>query len=542
MAKIVGIVIVDDEKKICRLIEYLIDWEALGVQLLGVAYHGISACQMIQEKKPDILLTDICMPGMDGLQLIETARKQNPFLKCIIISGYKDFAYAQQGIRFGVKDYLLKPINKEELIHTLDKIVKEIVEFKSNDREQIQREATIRSYSHEIKRMYLRSYIEQKLEMNLEDFSREVQKKNGVESTSEVFRCILIKPDLRYKSYTKEGYQLLLDKTKELIKQEFSMLDLTIILEVGREGIFVLLLKDILERNDILKISNRIRERIIGLRDLFSGINVTIIVGNRIKYSTDLCKEIYYARRAIYHRFFIGTNRIIELERGNTEHEKVGKLNGEIKKILEAQLDTLEIDSVKQCLEQVKELMISTEHLEGIDVKMGLMLLAEYYLDNFQKLDDSVEYQQWSERFEEIVEHCVTLEELFEWFLKEIVDLYERMIENIKNRDIRPILYAKQYIEENKNKKIKLEDIAKTVGFSYAYFSSLFKKETGQTLTDYIQNARIQDAKQLLIQKDKNVTEVAALVGYNDVKFFNKQFKKTVGISPNEYHKMFSER
>ena len=85
------------KKKICKLIEYLVNWDEIGIQLLGTAYDGITALQLINEKKPDILLTDIRMPGMDGLCLIEEAKKQNDILKCIIISGYKDFQYAPAG-------------------------------------------------------------------------------------------------------------------------------------------------------------------------------------------------------------------------------------------------------------------------------------------------------------------------------------------------------------------------------------------------------------------------------------------------------------
>ena len=147
MISILGIIIADDEKKICRLLEYLIEWDNMGAKLLGMAYDGITALELIREKKPDVLLTDIRMPGMDGLQLIKEARKQNAALKCIIISGYKDFQYAQQGLRYGVRDYLLKPINQDDLNRTLKKLVKEAVEQKSSQEAWMQLEKTVRNYS-----------------------------------------------------------------------------------------------------------------------------------------------------------------------------------------------------------------------------------------------------------------------------------------------------------------------------------------------------------------------------------------------------------
>lgn len=213
-----------------------------------------------------------------------------------------------------------------------------------------------------------------------------------------------------------------------------------------------------------------------------------------------------------------------------------------VQNVLNEEMGTFEIEQIRQNLNKIKRILLSSESLYGFDIRRGLMCFADYFLNQCQKLDETVEYPNLYERFELILDHSITMEDLFERFSSELTTVYDKVLSNIKNRDIRPILYAKQYIEENKGKNIKLEELAKTVGFSYAYFSSLFKKETGQTLTDYIQNTRIKEAKQLLVEKDTSISEVALQAGYNDVKFFTKQFKKAVGISPNEYHKMFVER
>ena len=113
------VVIADDEERICQLIQALIDWKYLGMELVGVAHNGIEAYEAVREQKPDILITDIRMPGFSGLELIEKVKDICPDMEVIIISGYAHFEYAQQAIRFGVGHYLLKPINKAELTETL---------------------------------------------------------------------------------------------------------------------------------------------------------------------------------------------------------------------------------------------------------------------------------------------------------------------------------------------------------------------------------------------------------------------------------------
>ena len=109
------VLIADDEKKICRLIQMLVNWDELDMQLVGVANNGIDALRMVNEEKPDILITDICMPGCDGIEIIRQAREQKISMEVLIISGYADFAYAQSAIHYGVSEYLLKPIKQDEL-------------------------------------------------------------------------------------------------------------------------------------------------------------------------------------------------------------------------------------------------------------------------------------------------------------------------------------------------------------------------------------------------------------------------------------------
>ena len=122
----VKLVVADDEERVCRLIVALGNWEELGIKVVGTAANGIQALELIRKEKTDILITDIRMPGLNGLELIEKVREISPDIKIMIISGYANFEYAQNALKQGVSDYLLKPINKDALNESLAKMVHQI--------------------------------------------------------------------------------------------------------------------------------------------------------------------------------------------------------------------------------------------------------------------------------------------------------------------------------------------------------------------------------------------------------------------------------
>ena len=121
------LIIADDEPRVCQLIENILPWRDYSIEISGKAYNGIDAFHLIQDKLPDIVITDIRMPGYNGITLIEKCSKINPDISFIIISGYRDFEYAQSALKFGAEDYLLKPVSKEEL----EQIIRKVIEKKT---------------------------------------------------------------------------------------------------------------------------------------------------------------------------------------------------------------------------------------------------------------------------------------------------------------------------------------------------------------------------------------------------------------------------
>ena len=131
-------------------------------------------------------------------------------------------------------------------------------------------------------------------------------------------------------------------------------------------------------------------------------------------------------------------------------------------------------------------------------------------------------------------------DELFQWIRSDMSKVHQDYIKNIQDEESKPIRDAKKYIHDNFNKHISLESVSEYIGFNAAYFSTLFKKETGKNFLEYVTEFRIQNAKNYLIQTNYDIAEVASAVGYNDLKYFSKLFKKTTGLSPSEFRKLYS--
>ena len=153
------VVIVDDEKMICSLISQLLDWEELGAKIVGMAYTGTEALEMIQEQRPDIIISDIRMPGYDGLELIKRTKEAGIESEFIMISGFKQFEYAQNAMKYGVKYYLLKPIEEGKLTEIIKEIAENIACRKAQKNHEMRIEQELQETRDKMKKRFLTSIL-----------------------------------------------------------------------------------------------------------------------------------------------------------------------------------------------------------------------------------------------------------------------------------------------------------------------------------------------------------------------------------------------
>lgn len=535
------VLIVDDEEKVCTLIQFLVDWEKMGLQVVGVANDGVAAMGLIEEKKPDIVITDIQMPGYNGLEVIQQVREKLPEVHFVIISGYRQFDYAHQAIKFGVEDYLLKPIKQDELIFTLEKIIrlKQSEEDTKTEQELLKKKLNL--HRKKIKQNLLMEILNSS-EGRIDKTYEQINEEYDCNFQTGIFQGLVFKADFPKELEQEKAYQLLDNKIKELLEKEFQTDAYEIVTYLGDEGVYLLYNSNQEDKELRWKIKH-IRNELYGLRDIFPEMIITVGIGGSVFDVGDLPKTIFAARTAVLNRLLEGTGKNIEVKQMlEGKLEATNMIDSQFHAKFLDYIEVYHLDGILLLLQNVEISLKEDPLTDGNLIRKVVNDILDIYFLSLKKLELEIDVDACKIEFRRNFHRCFALEEVFQRLFIYIKDIMEAAISAKKNVEAEPIIEAKKYIQEHYNHNLKFEELAEKVGFNYAYFSTLFKKETGQTLTEYALQIRIQQAKNLLLDPEVSIMEVAEAVGYSDLKYFAKQFKKITNLSPKEYKKLFVQK
>lgn len=524
--------IIDDEIYVVSLIEKLIDWHLLGMEIVGTANDGMDALTMVAELHPDIVIVDVRMPGYDGIKFMEKVREINHHVHFIVISGHKKFEYAKSAMKYNVEDYLLKPISKKELEHTLWNL-RQKLETKQEDANTISQ--------LDVSKNKLKYHLaELLLEDNKELLGQSVEQINDSYFTSlanGMFQCLLVKIDSTDHTMEKTHLQNLLSKMEAAISSSLTGLckDIITITRDSCLWCFICCEKAALpEIHNTLKPIHRQQKSVL---EKFENLYVTTTAGQ----PQDSFQKLPLSRRSAYRcvlsRTVLGVDRIITYD------------------MIKEDPGTLEIvcaDTRKKKLEDaIKSLSSEQIHMQIIEAfsraeeykyKNTLIFheVSAFILNLFYEYVHSVQIYKGTK--EELTnELYLTMQfacsgnevsRILNQYLKRFIVHYVKENETGENPAVR---IAKRYIADQYKNSISLNSMAKIVHLSPVYFSILFKKEEGINFLDYLNQYRIDISKKLLKDVKYNVNEVAGLCGFQDARYFSKLFKKNVGITPKEY-------
>ena len=310
------VLIVDDEKYVISLIEKLIDWEKLGMKVVGSAGDGMKGVELVEELKPDILIADVKMPGFDGISLVKRVREIDRDIKFIIISGHKKFEYAKSVMKYNVEDYILKPIDKEELEGILQKISKELDE-KS---EQRKNEGKINKWMDSNRLLMNDQFMEELYNKSL--FSKkqsieEINQRYFTELGNYVYRCAIIQLNGLNGTMEASFVEDFLSTLKKYIDQKNGENERPVMSRIGYHQI-LLLLESAQEKMSSV---NTVLEHILGealrMGSKYSGLKVAFSVGKPVRLDTNVMgleETLDSARTALNKRFTDGYGRILLAE------------------------------------------------------------------------------------------------------------------------------------------------------------------------------------------------------------------------------------
>ncbi len=532
----IRVIIADDETRICKLIINLINWDELGMQIVGVADNGIDALSLVERENPDIVITDIRMPGYDGLEMIEKAKNINEKLEFIIISGYEEFAYAQKAMEYGVKDYLCKPINKNSLLKALRR-VNDSLKIKNRQSSLEKEYQTIKKDIRKIRASFVKNLILFKADGFKECSCEEINQNHYFHFREGIFRVVSIKIDGSSKANQNSDEII----AKMAGTMQTSLPELTYDAEIihTNSNLYVLINYGPDEKEKIesvfTKILNESKDRLTTF-----GLMITIGYGEEVEDLKKITASIESAKRAIDDRILKGTGQIITFSKtksgGIYNEDRFYELT---KKFIKA-VELVDTEEIKKVINTFKE-ELRHESICGSELKRLVREIGNtYYLtmrNNKIKIHDAFEEQT---QLEKTIDNSYSMELLFQELVKHITLSLSKLAEDKTQKNLGQIRQAKIYIEENYMKNITLEDLGSYLGFNSSYFSSLFKKETGVSFVEYLSKIRIEKAKELLKEPGLRIQDVCLMVGYNDVKYFTKLFIRHTGLKPNEFRKIFA--
>jgi len=524
------VLIADDEKLICRLIQALADWEALGMEVVGIAENGIEALEKIKELHPDILITDIRMPGCNGLELIAQAKDVHKDIEVAIISGYAHFEYAQKAIRYGVGSYLLKPIQQVELMETLEKLKKRVLAKKGNQDEQVHQ-----NIQRDLSRLK-NSLIRDLLNGEGQDLTGGRMKQYyHMSGNGEYYRAFVMKADCELRKMKGEAYSVLKERTEEVFRVGFSGYCEELLLYFTSFAEYGVVNYSSGQRGMIKKRLRDCLNHLYAQKNLFGSVEFTIAVGPEVEEPENIRESLEIAEKLMEERLLEGTGRLLDGELPKGSGIARQEILDHYAKTMEYAVESLDPEAAAAaCGDLEEEIMgisgiCAGEILEMV-IGAGRFFVVRTGVENGEKIQED---------FISACRQCGTIRQLFKGLEELQRDLLKNRREARDNEAGRPIRLAKRYVQQHYQEPITLEDVCEATGFSVSYFSSLFKKETGEGFAKYLTRIRMEEAKTLLRETGLPVTEICEKVGYSDRKHFTHTFKKTVGLNPAEYRKLY---
>ena len=527
------VMIADDEERICRLIEALVDWRALGMEVVAIAHNGLEAVEYAEKFCPDILITDIRMPGCSGLELIEKVKKNLPELEIIIISGYAHFEYAKSAIKFGVGEYLLKPINKTELTTTLERLRGKIESRLQEEKDRQQLEQKSKNDVERLQGLLLQRLREQKEEpLSLPVLQEEYYLK----MQPGCFQGIWLKIDSSEEEFGEEGKRIVTGRAGKLLESSLRSKCFDMLCREQDWGGYIGILNYGENRGEEIKrtLKDCLNQLESG-KKLYGDIFYSLAVGSVVAEASRMGESLREAAVVIEERLMKGTGRFLDYmpEGSSALHEK--NLSEKYLRAVTHAVEILSEEEAGKAVEQLREGVLEIKDVRGYELLELVSSCGALFLSQVEFKRRREVLQQFLERCRE----CGSQEALF-GVLERLQETYIRELEKQREGDmLRPIRQAKQYIRNHYNEPITQEEVSDVVGLSSTYFSALFKKEEGEGFARYLTGVRVEQAKILLRESTYSVSEICRRVGYNDLKHFTHIFEKATGLKPTAYRKLY---
>lgn len=540
------IFLAEDEVVVRETIKRMIPWEELGFELVGEAADGEMALPLLIRQQPDLLITDIKMPFMDGLTLARLAKKEIPGLKVVILSGYDDFNYAKQAIGIGVEDYLLKPITKNALIERLSEIRSRYEHEKTQKEyyEKFQRE--MQAYEKNSSRDFFEALVDGSMDM-MEVYKR--AEKLGLDIVAEAYNVLIFTMNCDEDfSGQRDEYSSWEAESLELLENFFAGHSSAMLFRsnIFSYGVLLKGQRETIEENTRACVDEirKILSRQDGRREWF------LAVGQSVERLSQIQKSYHTASRAFSQRYLYDENILYYDEMETMEHP-----GGQAETEDNAYLQKVDVNALNPAILQkflsnglqeetenfVKDYFyaIGQEPMESLVFRNYVILNVRFSVISFIKgLGCDTNEMESADTEEVLAESGKNMESAIAYAKKMISQAIEIRDQNSGNKNRSILRTAVDFIDSNyMEEDISLNTVANVANVSSNHFSALFSQNMGQTFIEYLTTLRMNKAKELLRCTGMRSSEIAGEIGYKDAHYFSYLFKKTQGMTPSDYRK-----
>lgn len=528
--------IAEDESVVREGLRDNVNWQQCGCQFAGEASDGEMALPLIRKLRPDVLITDIKMPFMDGLALSKIVSQEFPQMKIIIISGYDDFEYARQAISVGVEQYLLKPVTK----FTLQKVLQEIREKIEKEREQENYLEKFREEMLEYEQFSRRNYFEKVFagQLSVQQMYEEAQKLS-LEIDASGYNLVMVSM-WEKKQENETGDSVAFIRKKEELMRYFLRYPEFLVFRWNINTYGILIKGDMEQMEELRQKCQDAIVRICSGQDL--DMEWYCAIGEPVK-RLSLLPECYgKVNHMLSYRFLKPQQHILTKdtvsefvpgrEEGSLGGVDIAKADPEIIKgfLLRGQEEEIE-DFVDGFLESQAEALQSKLFRDYLMLSIRFTAIA--FAESLGCGQEEFMENVWTDKMQNLSLGIEDMKPYMMSLLGKAIELGDRERDSQGKKVIKKAL---EYIEENyMQESLSLNGAASAAEVSSSYFSAAFSQEMNMTFTEYVTHKRMEKAKKLLRQSQMQQSEIASAVGYKDPHYFSFVFKKTVGCTPREY-------
>ncbi len=522
--------LVEDETVIREGLRDKIPWEQYGYQFIGEATDGEIALPLIRKTRPDVLITDIKMPFMDGLSLSRIVSAEFPKMKIIIISGYDDFEYARQAIEVGVGQYLLKPITKQIMRKTLLDLKEKIEQDMKKNDYQVQFQNEMHEYEQFSRRHFFEKLLEGELSVkNIYDEAAKL----SIEITASCYNLMFFYLQEKSNDLSRENMEKFSRKQDEI--HHYFLRNPQYILFSFHVNCYGVLIKS--EKSQMTELVeqciNKVKQICMNEEEYMEWY---VAMGDPVERLSMLpeCYQTvnhYFAYRFIVPNLHILnrntlSNYLISHEVKDIEKVDSSKMNQDIIRDFLTRGNSSEVhDFVESYLQSINEALKSRMFRDYVILNIRFAMIS--YLESIGASEFSfVNNQDMNMKPSDVYDYFVNM-------LESAIHIRDKEIDYQSGKILRKAL---EYIDKNYDKEtLSLNSVASQVEVSANYFSAIFSQGMQKTFIEYVTGKRMEKAKKLLRDTNHSSNQIAVMVGYKDPHYFSFVFKKTQGLSPREY-------